>query len=227
MPNLKRTAKIILIGVCLGLILLLFKYSFGIDDTAFMHGYWIAVIIIVSGAVFINLCYNFSYLNKVRKIVKLLSEEKPQEYIAGIEQLLKTAKGKNLRNILELNLAAGYIETKQFDIAIPMLEKLSHERLRGSSVNVVHKINLCLSYFETTQYEKSIAVYNENQALFQQYRHHKIYGGNVAILDVIAAIINEQYDQAEQLLDAAKRMYDDARLQKAFQEMLEVMRANR
>ena len=108
-----------------------------------------------------------------------------------------------------------------------MLEKLSHERLRGSSVNVVHKINLCLSYFETTQYEKSIAVYNENQALFQQYRHHKIYGGNVAILDVIAAIINEQYDQAAQLLDAAKRMYDDARLQKAFQAMLEVMRANR
>ena len=92
MPDLKRTAKIILIGVCLGLILLLFKYSFGIDDTAFMHGYWIAAIIIVSGAVFINLCYNFSYLNKVRKIVKLLSEEKPQEYIAGIEQLLDAAK---------------------------------------------------------------------------------------------------------------------------------------
>ena len=123
----------------------------------------------------------------------MLSEEKPQEYIDGIENLLKTAKGKTLRNILELNLAAGYIEIKQFDIAIPMLEKLSHERLSGFSVNVVHKINLCLSYFETTQYEKAITVYNENQGLFQQYRHHKIYGGNIAILDIIAAIINEQY----------------------------------
>ena len=128
-----------------------------------------------------------------------------------------------MRNILELNLAAGYIEAKQFDIAIPMLEKLSHERLSGSSVNVVHKINLCLSYFETAQYEKAITVYNENQGLFQQYRHHKIYGGNIAILDIIAAIINEQYNQAEELLDTAKKMYDDPRLQKSFREILDIL----
>ena len=124
------------------MILLLLKISFGIDDAAFMHGYWIAAVAIVLGAVLINVCYNLIYFNKVKKIAKLLSEEKPQEYIDGIENLLKTAKGKILRNILELNLAAGYIEAKQFDIAIPMLEKLSHERLSGSSVNVVHKINL-------------------------------------------------------------------------------------
>ena len=76
-----------------------------------------------------------------------MSEEKPQEYIDGIENLLKTAKGKTLRNILELNLAAGYIEVKQFDIAIPMLEILSHERLRGSSVNVVHNNQPLLELF--------------------------------------------------------------------------------
>ncbi|EJW99884.1 hypothetical protein EVA_12010, partial [gut metagenome] len=37
---MKRVAKIILIGICFGLISLLFKISFGIDDAAFMHGYW-------------------------------------------------------------------------------------------------------------------------------------------------------------------------------------------
>ncbi len=40
---------------------------------------------------------------------------------------------------------------------------------------------------------------NENQGLFQQYRQHNIYGGNIAILDIIAAIINEQYNQAERI----------------------------
>ena len=221
--NLKRAARIILIGIGIGLALLLFKKSIGIDDKTFMHGYWITSITIVLGAVLINLCYNLIYFNKSKKIIKLLSEEKPQEYIAGIENLLKTAKGKNLRNILELNLAAGYIETKQFDIAIPILEKLSHEQLRGFSVNLVHKINLCLSYFETEQYEKAITVYNENQGLFQEYRYHKIYGGNIVILDVLAAIINEQYNQAEELLDIAKRKYVDARLQKSFQEILDIL----
>ena len=217
---MKRAAKIVLIGVCFGLILLFLKISFRIDDAAFMHGYWIAAVAIVLGAVLINVCYNLIYFNKVKKIAKLLSEEKPQEYIDGIENLLKTAKGKTLRNILELNLAAGYIEVKQFDIAIPMLEILSHERLRGSSVNVVHRINLCL---KTAQYEKAITVYNENQGLFQQYRHHKIYGGNIAILDIIAAIINEQYNQAEELLDTAKKMYDDLRLKKLFREILDIL----
>ena len=35
----------------------------------------------VLGAVLINVCYNLIYFNKVKKIAKLLSEEKPQEYI--------------------------------------------------------------------------------------------------------------------------------------------------
>ena len=220
---MKRIAKIIIIGICFGLILLLLKVIFGIDDTTFMRGYWIVAPAIVIGALIINVCYNLFYFNKVKKILKLLNEEKPQEYIDRIEDLLKNAKGKNLRNILELNLAAGYIETKQFDIAIPLLEKLSHKRLKGSAVNVVHKINLCLSYFETAQYDKAITIYNENQRLFQQYKQNKIYGGNIAMLEVIASIINEQYDQAEELLNYAKKIYDDPRLQKSFQEFFDIL----
>ena len=42
--NLKRAAKLVLIGVCFGLILLFLKISFRIDDAAFMHGYWIAAV---------------------------------------------------------------------------------------------------------------------------------------------------------------------------------------
>ena len=220
---MKKVTKIILIGICVGLILLLLKISFKIDDEAFMHTYWIAGIAIILATALISLCYNLIYFDKVKKISKLLSEEKTQEYISSMENLLKTAKGKTLRNILELNLTAGYIDTKQFDIAIPILEKLSRERLNGSYLNVVHKINLCLSYFKTTQYEKAITIYNENQRLLQQYRHHKIYGGNIATLDAIAAIINKQYSQAEELLNTAKKMYDNARLQKSYQEILDIL----
>ena len=42
--NLKRVAKIVLIGVCFGLILFFLKIIFRIDDAAFMHGYWIAAV---------------------------------------------------------------------------------------------------------------------------------------------------------------------------------------
>ena len=55
---MKRAAKIVLIGVCFGLILLFLKIIFRIDDAAFMHGYWIAAVAIVLGAVLINAYYN-------------------------------------------------------------------------------------------------------------------------------------------------------------------------
>lgn len=41
---MKRAAKIVLIGVCFGLILLFLKISFRINDAAFMHGYRIAAV---------------------------------------------------------------------------------------------------------------------------------------------------------------------------------------
>lgn len=220
---MKRIIKFIVIGICLGFILFIIQKIFQIDEATLMHHYWIAASVVVIGTVLINVCYNLFYFSKTKKAIELLNQEKPQEYIQTIDALLKTAKGKVLRNILTLNLAAGYIETKQFDIAIPMLEELSTKRLKGSAVNLVHRINLCQSYFETKQYEKAIAIYNENKALFQKYRNDKNYGGHIAILDVIAAIIHKQYDQAEKLLNMAKETYDDSRLQKAFHEISHIL----
>ena len=43
------------------------------------------------------------------------------------------------------------------------------------------------------------------------------------MLEVIASIINEQYDQAEELLNYAKKIYDDPRLQKSFQEFFDIL----
>lgn len=216
---MKSIRNVMIIGLCIGFASLMIQKLFAIDEGAFMHGYWLVAWMIVIGAALINIFYNMYYYNKTEKIAKLLHEGKPQEYIDGIEALLKTARGKNLRNILVLNLAAGYMETKQFDVAIAILEEVSDKQLKGSAVNVVHRINLGISYFETAQYEKIIALYNENQSLFQKYRNHKVYGANIAILDVMIAIINKEYDQAEKLLDTAHRKYLDSRFQKAFCEI--------
>ena len=216
---MKRVIKIVTIGICVGFVLAIFQKSFRIDKTAFMRGYWIAATAIIIGAVLINVFYNLVYLNKMRKIAKLLREQKPQEYIDGIEALLKTAKGENLRNILTLNLAAGYVEIKQFDMAITMLEGLSAKHLKGSAVNAAHRLNLCISYFETGQHEKAMALYDGSQTLFKKYRDGNIYGANIALLDILAAIGNKQYERAEKLLDSANKTYDDAWFQKVFHEV--------
>lgn len=220
---MKRAVKIIAIGICLGLLLLAFQRGLQIDEGTFMRGYWIAALIVVLGAILFNLLYGLSYQKKIQKAAELLYAGKPQEYIDEIERLRRTAKGKALQNVLILNLAAGYIEMKQFETAIPMLEELSGKRLNGAGVKAAHWINLCMSYFETEQYEKAMALYEENRTLFDKYRNGPLYGGNIAILDILAAIRNERYELAEQSLAAAQKTYDDPRLQKAFCEAADTL----
>ena len=44
-----------------------------------------------------------------------------------------------------------------------------------------------------------------------------------ALISQIPYVINEQYNQAEELLDTAKKMYDDPRLKKSFREILDIL----
>lgn len=220
---MKRILKIIVLGTCLGLAMIVLQKSLNIDTNDFMHMYWIAAIAIILGALLINVVYNIPYQQKVQKAAKLLEDGKTYEYIDELKKLLKTAKGQNLRNVLSLNLAAGYLEAKEFNIAIPMLEELSGKRLTGSGVKAAHRINLCMCYFDTEQYDKAIALYDESRRLFDQYRNSKPFGANIIILDIFMAVQAKQYAQANALLDTAKKTYDTPRFQKAFCEMAEIL----
>lgn len=216
---MKRIMKIFIIGVCIGIVALLIRKSFHIDEDVFMRGYYIAAIVIVIGAVLFNILYNRYYFKKVRVLSEQLLEEKPQAYIEGMQALLKTAKGRYLQNTLRLNLTAGYMEQKRFKEAIEILEGLSEKQRKGAVVNVVYCINLFICYFETNQYEKATALYQANVQLFQKFRGGKSYGANIAILDTLMAIMKKDYQEAEDLLEEAKQTYDAPPFQKAFQEI--------
>lgn len=219
---MKREFKIILIGICMGIVLLVLQKAFQMDEAIFMRNYWILGFLVVLVIVLGNISYNMLYQKKMKEAAKLLEEQKPQEYLLEMERLLTTAKGENLRTVLTLNLSAAYIEMKQFDRAIAMLNELSdkHDKqLRVPAIKIVHQLNLCMSYFETKQYDKAMTLYEKNQTLFEKYRESKEYGANVAILDILVAIQNEEYEQAKRKLDKARKAYDNPRFQREFDEM--------
>lgn len=216
---MKRKLKIVALGVCLGLALVAVQKSFRIDQDAFMCGYWIAALLLLIGVLVINSIYNISYQRRVRKTAVLLEAGRPQEYIAEMEKLLRTAKGQKLRKILKIDLAAGYINLKAFDKAAELLEGISDKGLAGTAVKTAYRLNLCTCYFNTAQEEKALELYNDSRKVFESQRGSKLYGANIAILDVLAAIQRGQYDRAEQLLDQARRAWSDPRFQEAFQEI--------
>ncbi len=65
---MKKIAKILIIGICFGLTLLVLKIIFGIDDADFMRGYWIAAPAIVVDVLIINVFYNLFFLIKSKKL---------------------------------------------------------------------------------------------------------------------------------------------------------------
>ena len=190
-----------------------------IDKAVFMTGYWIAALVVLTGVLLVNILYNVSYQRRMKQIAPLLEAGKPQEYIEGVEQLLKTAKGQSLKTILTMNLSAGYIDLKEFDKAIELLEGISDKKLVGTAFKTVYRLNLCTCYFNTDQGEKALKLYNDSQKIFEAQRGGKLYGVNIAILDMLAAIQNRRYDQAEELLDRARQTWGEPRFQEAFQEI--------
>ncbi|NBI66857.1 hypothetical protein D1646_08515 [Pseudoflavonifractor sp. 60] len=167
---MKRLWKIIAIGVCIGLVSVVLQKALHIDRDVFLRWYWVTAAAVVLGAVLVNVVYNVFYQKKMQRLVPLLEAQKPREYIAGVEQLLKTAKGQNLRNILMMNLSAGYIDLKEFDKAIELLEGLSDRGLVGTAVKTVCRLNLCTCYFQTGQGEKALMLYRDSQSIFEPQR---------------------------------------------------------
>lgn len=216
---MKRILKVVVLGVCIGLALVALQAALHIERDVFLHWYWIAAAVVVLGAALVNVLYNISYQRRMKKLVPLLEAKRPQEYVNGVERLMQTAKGQSLRKILTMNLAAGYIDLKQFDKATELLEGISDKGLTGSAAKAVYRLNLCTCYFQSGQEEKALELYNDSQKIFEPQRNGKLYGGNIAILDMLAAIQSGQYSQAEQLLDKARQTWNDPRFQEAFQEI--------
>ena len=214
-----RIGKAVFFGVCLGLVLVLIQSSFQIQEDVFMQGYWIAAIVVVLGMLIINISYNLYYIGKVKKLLNLLYAGDSRGYIEGMEALRKSAKGKTLRSTLELNLAAGYMEEKDYGTAISLLEAVDPKQLRVDSARVVRAINLCESYFLAGQREKAQTLYDSTRPLFAKFRTGKAYGGSIAIVDVLEKISLGEFEQAKALLDKAKSTYKEAYLQKAYEEI--------
>lgn len=219
---MKHILKVIIFGVCLGLLLAAVQPALHIDRDVFMHWYWIAAPAVVAGALVINVIYNIPYQRKMKELAVLLDAERPEEYLSGVENLLRTARGKGLQNILKINLSAGYLETKQYNKAVQLLEELSRERL-GSVLKLCCCLNLGLGYFYTKQYTRAIEVYTQNQPLFDRYRNHTSYGGSIALADVLTSAMRGQSEQALQQLAAARKKWDIPRFRKTYQEIEDIL----
>lgn len=209
---MKRVLKIFALGAGVGILLLIVQQALHIPKDTFLHYYWIFGAVVIVGAIVFNRLYIFAYEKKMTAAAALLESGHTSEYLAAVETLRQNTKGRYLNNAFTVNLSAGYCDLHEYTKAIELLEGVPGLRLCGV-LKMVRQLNLCACYFYDRQTEKALALYQESLGIFQLFRNRAPYGGNIAVLDVFAAIESGDLDRADALLKAACETWNSPRLQ--------------
>ena len=223
---MKRIFKIVIAGICWGLLFLLAKVIFQIPYDVLWLYY-----LIISGTVFIgtilfNVCYNLYYQQKMKAAMQLYKANHMEEYVAQVESLRCRAKGRFTNALFSINLSAGYCELHRYDEAARLLESLSDTKLSGEFA-LVYRINLCLCYFYLGQTDRALALYEDSQKLFYSSRSSSLHERDIALLDIFAAIGIQDYDRAAVLLEMAERTWNDPGFLDAYRVLKEKIEKGR
>lgn len=213
---MRHHLKVIGVGVCIGVLLCAVRIGLQIDRAVFWHRYWIAGAAAVLGAVLCYILYIGRYAKRMRGAIAHYEKGEIRIYMDEVEDMLYTAKGRNLRNTLKIDLSVGHYAMGEYDRAVRILEEMFEEPMRDGT-KLVHRLNLGLYYFRTAQNDKAMELYHAEEKEFARFRENRYYGGNVALLDMLAAIESRRYDEAGKLLAKARQTWKFPRLQKEYQ----------
>ena len=221
---MKHYLKVLAVGCCIGIAVAIFKESLDIDSALFWRWYIAAGVIVVVGAFVFNFLYARHYSKKMQELIPLLENGQPAAYLAGLEELLATVKTRSLRDLLRLNLSAGYCEMNRYEEAITVLESL---KFGGSlAPETVRRINLCSSLFRTGRIPEAMDLYRGSERWFGAFRGKDPYGGNIAVLDIHAAMVEGRYAEARATLDHARKNWDKPLLRKYYDQLEQLMKDN-
>ena len=191
--------RVLAVGIGLGLLLVFLQQGLQVDSKAFLRWYWAAGAAVLAALALAGQLYYRKYRREMLEAAKLL----------------EGARGRQLQNQLRINLTAGYCRQGEYGRAAEILEGLEGERLRGV-MKMVQRLNLCCCYFYTGQWGRGMELYGRSQGEFAPYRGGEAYGGNVAVLDIFAAIGTGERGRAGELLREARRAWQKPGLEEHY-----------
>ena len=133
----KRILKMIAIGVILGLVLLAIQIGFKIEQELFLSYYWKISIVFLLLVLVINIIYLMIYSKKIQKALILLNEDKIEQYIDEMELILQKIKGENFRDLVKINLTAGYIKNREYQNSLDILNTIEEKQVKNEILKMV------------------------------------------------------------------------------------------
>lgn len=204
---------LLIVAVCLGV-----QWMFGVSTETILQYYWPvagSVLVVCFG---INLLYFGYYARKIKKSLILFSEKKQYDlFVEENKKMLKKCKSGYLRGMIQINLAAAYMEqgyylaAKEQLLAIPpQIQK----RFRGA-LKATFLANLTYVYFYLDEQGKALQLMEENERLFDRYRQESTVGLGAlyCILQAFRCWAMGNWPQAQAQLQTAQQQFPEANLE--------------
>ena len=126
--------------------------------------------------------------------------------------LFRSVRGNYLKNLVDMDLAIGYLQERRFDEAIGLMEALFAQNLKGVW-NIVLRLNLCFSYFRAGRYREGMELYEDSRAIFDRAQGNSGYQGTLALVEIFVAITEGRFQDAQTQLDEARATWNTPRSQ--------------
>lgn len=220
-----KISKIILYSILLGILLLIVKNIFNIEEGVLLSYYWKIALVVLVLIIIGNIAYFKYYANKHDKLLPLFNQGKYSQYIEQVESMLSKIKGETLKDHIKLNLAAAYMEEGDHEKGQYILNEINQKNLRDDLPKMVYWLNTSVAHFRLNEKEKFNNIYNSKKTLIDKFKDNELYASNIAILDICNLIINEDLKEAKMLLDQALLKYTDDKNQKELKGISQIIEA--
>ncbi|MFA9464678.1 MAG: hypothetical protein ACERKN_10360 [Velocimicrobium sp.] len=205
----KRARNIILLGLLFGGFLLLLRFVFKLSEGEVWSYYIIGSIIILVGAMGINIAWQKNLMKKVKCLEKILKDEQnPDKFIEENEKLLQTLKSSYNRAMIKINLSVGYCEKGEYETAKDILLSIPSKSLKGIH-GVIYFVNLAYVYFRIEENQKALNILELHNKDFLCFKTNSSLGGSIAILRIFQYIVTNQPLEAQNLLTVEKEKWAD------------------
>lgn len=220
---MKRIIKVVIAGLVLGLGLLILSLALGIDEEVFLHYYWrmgLGLIVLVA---LINTGYYFYKVKELKPVMALYEDMEYAKFVEEMERLIPGVKNKSLKNIMKLNLGAGYLETDQADKLVDFYGSMNTKDLRTKDLKFVYWLNLAIAYFKLEDREGFDQVLRDHKDIFAAYQDHKEYGESLAQVYLMEEIFQEKFDKARRRLIRLREGSQKAKMLRSYDRLEKII----
>ncbi len=221
---MKRYLVILGGATAFGLLVAFITSSLEIPTDVVMQHYWRWGIVVIVLAAILNWLYFMHYARQIRAALPLLEEGNATAYIERLRPLYEKAKGRHLKQLLALNLSAGYADRKEYERAIAYLQSMEGARL-PRAFRMVYALNMSMLHFQVGREAEGLGYYHAQSKALAAARNDKNLAPHVAILDILACIAEGKTQEAHRLLQEAKSKHSAPRLEEDYATILQTLQA--